>query len=124
MKYNVSKEIRGLAEMLEVDEETVIKNLESYDFAKQGTDWLAWNRRSEAAAKFTYAEEKEKIEKARIREERLAGFRWIKENYSWVVAGDFKGLEVGSDIIITKASGEKQTKRIISFTSTGNANVE
>ena len=83
-----------------------------------------WNRREEGRVLAALRQAEEAKRAKELRAERLATFHWIKEAGEWVVAGDFEGKSEGDDIIVMKASGEKQEKRIVGFTCSGNAYVK
>ena len=118
MIYDVSKEVKEIAEIKGITFEEVFENLGIY--AIHGKEALAGNR-SEQNKVFQALEEAKKEE---AKKARLSTFHWVKEDDEWVVAGDFSGKTVGSSITVVKANGEKQEKQITLFTSTGNAIVE
>ena len=118
MIYDVSKEVKEIAEIKGITFEEAFENLGIY--AIHGKEALAGNR-SEQNKVFQALEEAKKEE---AKKARLSTFHWVKEDEEWVVAGDFSGKEVGSAITVVKANGEKQEKQITLFTSAGNAIVE
>ena len=118
MIYDVSKEVKEIAEIKGITFEEAFENLGIY--AIHGKEALAGNR-SEQNKVFQALEEAKKEE---AKKARLSTFHWVKEDDEWVVAGDFSGKTVGSSITVVKANGEKQEKQITLFTSTGNAIVE
>ena len=118
MIYDVSKEVKEIAEIKGITFEEAFENLGIY--AIHGKEALAGNR-SEQNKVFQELEEAKNEE---AKKARLSTFHWVKEDDEWVVAGDFSGKTVGSSITVVKANGEKQEKQITLFTSTGNAIVE
>ena len=118
MIYDVSKEVKEIAEIKGITFEEAFENLGIY--AIHGKEALAGNR-SEQNKVFQALEEAKNEE---AKKARLSTFHWVKEDDEWVVAGDFSGKTVGSSITVVKANGEKQEKQITLFTSTGNAIVE
>ena len=118
MIYDVSKEVKEIAEIKGITFEEAFENLGIY--AIHGKEALAGNR-SEQNKVFQALEEAKKEE---AKKARLSTFHWVKEDDEWVVAGDFSGKTVGSSITVVKANGEKQEKQITLFTSAGNAIVE
>ena len=118
MIYDVSKEVKEIAEIKGITFEEAFENLGIY--AIHGKEALAGNR-SEQNKVFQALEEAKNEE---AKKARLSTFHWVKEDDEWVVAGDFSEKTVGSSITVVKANGEKQEKQITLFTSTGNAIVE
>lgn len=118
MIYDVSKEVKEIAEIKGITFEEAFENLGIY--AIHGKEALAGNR-SEQNKVFQALEEAKNEE---AKKARLSTFHWVKEDDEWVVAGDFSGKTVGSSITVVKSNGEKQEKQITLFTSTGNAIVE
>ena len=118
MIYDVSKEVKEIAEIKGITFEEAFEKLGIY--AIHGKEALAGNR-SEQNKVFQALEEAKNEE---AKKARLSTFHWVKEDDEWVVAGDFSGKTVGSSITVVKANGEKQEKQITLFTSTGNAIVE
>ena len=120
MRHDVTKEIKELANLTGKTIEQLVKKYELY--VGEST-YEVWNRRDESSVKVALNRAKEEIEKEKIAKERMSGYRWVKEISGWAVAGDFTSLEVGDEIVVTKASGDRQTKKIAGFTSLGNAKV-
>ena len=106
MIYDVSKEVKEIAEIKGITFEEAFENLGIY--AIHGKEALAGNR-SEQNKVFQALEEAKNEE---AKKARLSTFHWVKEDDEWVVAGDFSEKTVGSSITVVKANGEKQEKQI------------
>ncbi|NLL66069.1 MAG: hypothetical protein GX236_00015 [Clostridiaceae bacterium] len=123
--YNMNQEVKRIAELQNRTEEAVAEELGLKKVSySDGCYWIAWNRREERAVIAALEEAEDAKIRAEIRAERLATFHWIKEKGDWVVAGDFEGKIVGDTIVVMKANGSKQEKRISAFTESGNAYVK
>lgn len=119
--YNVEDKVKKIAEMMGVTPVEAMERMHVYDHFNDGT--TVANRGDQAVVNRTLAELEEKAAKAQIREERLAGYRWLKYEGEWVVAGDFGSKDHGDTIIVTKANGERQERRIDYITQEGYAKV-
>lgn len=121
-QYDMTQQINKIAEIENKEVEQVAKELRIDTFLNE--KWIAWNRREEGRVLDALRQAEEAKRAKELRTERLATFHWIKEAGEWVVAGNFEGKSAGDDIIVMKASGEKQEKRIVGFTGSGNAYVK
>ena len=120
MTHDIEAVVREYAEIKGLTPEDAFAEM---NIRSWGNWWEAHNRGQESHAYRVLAELKEDIRQEKIRQERLNGYRWVKEFDSWVVAGDFGDKKIGDDVIVTEASGERQEKRIVEFTPKGNAKV-
>ena len=121
-QYNMINEIKEIAKIENKELKEVAENL-GLDYWDD-EEIIAWNRREEGRAKSYLIELKEEIKKEELRKERLSNYHWIKENGNWVVAGNFENKKVEDEIVVMKASGQKDSKIIVRFTEEGNAIVK
>lgn len=115
-QYNVTNQIKEIAEIKNATIEAIAKELE---LQLEDGEVIAWNRKEEFRAKNALEDAK----KEALRKEAKANFHWQKIDGEWFVAGDFTNHRIGDIITIHKVNGDKQIREIIELTSDGKARV-
>ena len=117
-RYNVKEQVQEIA---------TLKNISTGDVLDILGVWHAGDevgsRADQSRVLRTLADLKEVQNQKTIRDERANGYRWINHPTGWVVDGDFTNKKAGDTITVTKASGERQEKKIVRFTGDGKAKV-
>ncbi|MCW6682088.1 hypothetical protein NHG29_04280 [Aerococcaceae bacterium NML160702] len=134
--YNMTKEVEGILEMsgekledlrdrydLRIFGEGEVKDFEAGIYVCHRNKYRSVLARYEELKEAERAKAEREL-REKHRQERLAGFHWVKDNYEWVVSGDFTGVKEGDEITIIKANGDRQQRVVVSFTSKGYAKVK
>lgn len=105
--YNMSKEVREIAEITGKSEDLVAQEL---GIGKVGDEWTAWNRREEWRVKSALTEAKEKAAKERAKQEleqKLAkgAAVWRKISGEWLVQVTGREVREGDIIKVEKRDG-------------------
>lgn len=115
--YNMSKEIKEIAELTGKAEDLVAQEL---GISKVGAEWTAWNRREEWRVKSALTEAKEKAAKERAKQEleqKLAkgAAVWRKISGEWLVQVTGREVREGDIIKVEKRDGSTSDELIKSI---------
>ena len=117
--YNMINEIRKIEELTGKTREELKERFEATTWRED--EFTVWNKRTKISVENMLKDLEAKKRKEENRIERLSTFHWVKEDGEWVVDGDFTDKNVGDEIEILKASGERQRRLIYDFTQSGKA---
>lgn len=138
-QYNVKPQIEKIAKLKNTTVKEVARELginfkettlakvngewTDVEIADSDLDFIAWNRREESKVIGALEEAKSEARQAEIHEKRFSTYRWVRENNSWVVAGNFTDKQIGDKITVVRADGSESLEEIVDFTEAGNAEI-